>query len=155
MPSIHQWAKKQMETMKHKTQMTTRFSTKDKITLKQNVGTALDKSQGDQELEQKAMEILKNSHLQQNALKWLWTQTVVDITNTLHETAQMVLMDSNVSQDVRKKRGEGLKVLGEIFSSTDLIDQDPEQEGLEEVAFHAMLDTIWRQEKAARAHYKQ
>jgi hypothetical protein len=157
MPSINNWALKQIETMKDKTlSMTIKTSkTQENILLRQNVGTAVDKSDGDEQLEEVAKDILKKSFLQSNALKWLWTQTVVDITSTLHEVAQMVLNDRNVSPEVRKKRGEGLLVLGEIFQNVKGTGVEiPEQEGLEEVAFHAMLDTVWRQEKAARTQYE-
>jgi hypothetical protein len=156
MPSINKWANKQIETMKnHTVTMTTRTSqTQEKILLKQNIGTAVDKSNGDEQYEEVAKDILKRSFLQHNALKWLWTQTVVDITNTLHEVAQMVLHDQNVSPEVRKKRAEALSLLGDYFQNAKGAGAAiPEQEGLEEVAFHAMLDTVWRQEKAARTQY--
>ena len=102
------------------------------------------------------MDILKSSQLQANALQWLWTQTTVDVTNTVHEAARMVLHDRNVTDEVRKKRGEALLALGELFQAAERPsngEKIAEQEGYEEVAFHAMLDTIWRQEKASRAQY--
>jgi hypothetical protein len=78
---------------------------------------------------------------------------VVDITTTLHEVAQMVLYDQNVTADVRKKRGEALFAMGEIFQKAEGKNlPNAEQEGLEEVAFHSLLDTVWRQETASRQH---
>jgi hypothetical protein len=160
MPSISNWAKKQLETMKVGTrQVATKAKNvggdKENLTFTKSVGTAIDKSEGDADLEEVAKDILKKSFLQSNALKMLWTKTVVDITNTLHEVAQMVLHDQNVSTDTRKKRGEALAALGEIFQTAKGKELPiPEQEGLEEIAFHAMLDTVWRQETAARTQYE-
>jgi hypothetical protein len=77
----------------------------------------------------------------------------VDITNTLHEAAEMVLYDQNVSAEIRKKRGQGLQTLGEIFQTASKRHDIPniEQQEMEEIAFNAMLDTVWRQETKARA----
>jgi hypothetical protein len=124
----------------------------EKISFNQAVGTAVQISDGDTAVEEVAKEVLgRHVSLQEQALKLLWTQTVVDITSTLHEVAQMVLHDQNVAAGVRKLRGEGLLLLGGIFEKTKPREGSiPEQEGLEEVAFYAMLDTVWRQEAAAR-----
>ena len=89
-----------------------------------------------------------------NFLRSMWTTTVLDIANTLHEVTQMVLFDQSVDADIRRKRGEGLKLLGDIFSS------QPRPEGpnfamdgqlsYEEVAFAAMLETCVRKEQWSR-----
>jgi hypothetical protein len=158
MPSISKWAKRQVETTKVTTKIVSAKvknvgGDQERISFNKNVGTAIDKSVGDADLEEVALDILKKSHLQAKAIGMLWTQTVVDITTTLHEVAQMVLHDQNVTADVRKKRGEAMFAMGEIFQKAEGKSLPiPEQEGLEEVAFHAMLDTVWRQETASRQH---
>ena len=119
--------------------------------IEQNVGLAIDLAEGNALAEALAKDILRKSSLQATALKLLWQQTVVDITNTVHEAAQMVFYDRNVSNDVRRKRAEALECLGQIFKNDMGKDQPiPEQAGLEEVAFHAVLETVWRKELAAR-----
>ncbi len=87
-------------------------------------------------------------------LYMMWITTVVDITTTLHETAQMVLHDQSVDKDVRKRRAYGLNHLGEIFMACPA----PLEPGsgdakamYEEAAFAAMLETIKRKEEAAQA----
>jgi X-domain of DnaJ-containing len=66
----------------------------------------------------------------------------------------MVLNDQNVSIDVRKARAKALDCCGEIFQKAERSNQVPiaEQKELEQVAFHAMLDTVWRQEMNVRQH---
>jgi hypothetical protein len=156
MPSISRWAKKQSETMKFDTQ---RLSTNvkhvagdmERISFNQQVGSVIDKTEGDEDLELVGKQILKNA-LQNKVVRMLWQQTVVDITNTIHEAAQMVLHDQNVTAEIRKKRGQGLQTLGEIFQTAKKRDIPIiEQQEMEEIAFNAMLDTVWRQESAARA----
>lgn len=96
----------------------------------------------------------ESSTLQSTALEALWRQTVIDITTTVHQAAQMVLHDRNVSDQVRKKRGEALESLGTIFQEqAGQSSPIPEQAVLEQVAFHALLDTVWRNEVAARKDY--
>jgi hypothetical protein len=155
MPSISQWAKKQLQTIKVDTK---RLSTNvknvagdmDRMSLNHQVGSVMDKTQGDEDLEQVGKQVLRNA-LQNKVVRILWQQTVVDITNTIHEAALMVLHDQNVSAEIRKKRGQGLQVLGEIFQTAKKRDLPIiEQEEMEEIAFNAMLDTVWRQELAAR-----
>jgi hypothetical protein len=156
MPSISKWAQRQREVVKSHGEMVGRSikaigGDKERQSLEHNVGTAIDKSQGNALAEGLAKDILRKSALQAKALKILWQQTVVDITNTLHEAAQMVLHDRNVPNKVRKKRAEALECLGQIFQNENGKDKPiPEQAGLEEVAFHAMLETVWRKEMAAR-----
>ena len=80
----------------------------------------------------------------------LWSTTVVDLTNTLNETCQMVLFDSSASPSDRKKRAMALKEMGDIFA-TQLRPQGPNfamegQLSYEEVAFAAMLETTARKE---------
>jgi len=73
--------------------------------------------------------------------------------STVKEAAQMVLNDQSVTPDVRKKRAEALEVCGGIFEKATKCGDEQyssQQKELEKVAFHAMLDTVWRQEIAAR-----
>lgn len=95
-------------------------------------------------------EKLKQSELFRRMLDLLWAQTVVDITNTLHEAVQMVLMDQAQSVGVRKKRGEALAILGEIFEHVPRKQEVDEQKIMEEIAFFAMLDTVRREEESAQ-----
>lgn len=124
----------------------------DRLALKKNVEMAVDKSEGSRLAERRAKEILRESMLQDSALRVLWRQTVVDITSTVHEVCQMVLHDLNVSIETRQARAKGLEELGKIFEGAEVNVNlaPPEQESLEELAFHAMLDTVWRQEVSAR-----
>jgi hypothetical protein len=123
----------------------------ERISFNQQVGSVIDKTEGDEDLELVGKQILKNA-LQNKVVRMLWQQTVVDITNTIHEAAQMVLHDQNVTAEIRKKRGQGLQTLGEIFQTAKKRDIPIiEQQEMEEIAFNAMLDTVWRQESAARA----
>lgn len=157
MPAISKWAQKQLAEVKSRGEMVgqqinkTIGGDRDRQSLEENVRIAIEKSEGDARAEGLAKDILKKSALQSKALKLLWQQTVVDITNTVHEAVQMVLYDRNVSNDVRKKRAEALECLGEIFSNETGKDQPiPEEAGLQEVAFSAILETMWRKEKASR-----
>jgi hypothetical protein len=113
------------------------------------------KSQEEQARLQKEL----NEQLRGSLLKSMWTTTVLDITNTLHEAIQMVLFDLSVDPEIRRKRAEGLKLLGDIFSS------QPRPEGAnfamdgqlsyEEVAFAAMLETCVRKEQWSQRAYQQ
>jgi X-domain of DnaJ-containing len=160
MPSIRNWAKKQALCLKHGTKRNGKKiisvgGKKEELALHRNVGTAIEKSEGDEELEEVAMEVLKNSNLKQTAIDLLWQQTVLDITNTLHEAAQMVLHDQNVTPEIRKARAEGLEVIGVIFGTAQRpegVSAPEDQEELENVAFHAVLDTVWRQEMSSRSN---
>ena len=156
MPSISRWAKKQNEAMKSSTNKViekTRLigGNTDHREMHMHVSTAIEKSAGDEELEEVAMDALKKSNLQKTAMDLLWQQTVVDITSTVKEAAQMVLNDQSVTPDVRKARAKGLEVCGSIFEKAERNDEPCkyDEKELEEVAFHAMLDTVWRQEAAA------
>jgi hypothetical protein len=96
---------------------------------------------------------LKRSRLQKTALDWLWKQTVVDITNTIHECVQMVLNDHSVSPEIRKARAKALEACGGVFEKSRGTSGETvtkQQKELEMVAFHAILDTVWRQEMATR-----
>jgi hypothetical protein len=158
MPSISRWAKKQNEAMKLKT---TKVIKKSRLIggnienrkMHLLVGTAVEKSAGDEELEEVAMDALKKSNLQTIAMDLLWQQTLVDITSTVKEAAQMVLNDQSVTPAVRKARAEGLEVCGGIFEkaerASDPCTYDEKEKEVEQVAFHAMLNTVWMQEVAA------
>ena len=156
MPSISRWAKKQNKAMKLNTDKiieNTRLigGNIENREIHLQVSTAIEKSAGDEELEEVAMDALKKSNLHNTAMDLLWQQTVVDITSTVKEAAQMVLNDQSVAPTVRKARAEGLEVCGGIFEkserNTDRCTYN--ERGLEQVAFHAMLNTVWMQELTA------
>mmetsp|Transcript_8455 Transcript_8455/g.18230 ORF Transcript_8455/g.18230 Transcript_8455/m.18230 type:complete len:554 (+) Transcript_8455:210-1871(+) len=158
MPSISRWAKKQSKAMKLNKKMigkTLRIGGNvENRELHWHVGTAIEKSVGDKELKELAMEALKKSHLQQTSIELLWQQTVVDITTAVKEAAQMVLNDLGVPPEVRKARAKGLEVCGGIFEKVERNGNDDgsayDEKELEQVAFHAMLNTVWRQEAARK-----
>mmetsp|Transcript_52860 Transcript_52860/g.128193 ORF Transcript_52860/g.128193 Transcript_52860/m.128193 type:complete len:549 (-) Transcript_52860:1501-3147(-) len=159
MPNISAWAKKRrvdidVSTKKVSQKVTEVGGNKKQLAIQKNVGTAIDKAGGDDELQEVAMDVLRKSHLQETAVDLLWQQTVVDITSTIHEAASMVLNDQNASIDVRKARANALNCCGEIFQNAERSNQlaASEQKELEQVAFHAMLDTVWRQEMNVRQH---
>lgn len=88
-----------------------------------------------------------------DVLEMLWTRTVVDVINTIHEACQMVLFDADLNDETRKLRGEGLEVLGEIFQNADYgqsTETEESEASYEEIAFYAVLDTIRKQEIASR-----
>mmetsp|Transcript_62736 Transcript_62736/g.127825 ORF Transcript_62736/g.127825 Transcript_62736/m.127825 type:complete len:543 (-) Transcript_62736:1410-3038(-) len=156
MPSISRWATKNSNAMMLRTNQaieTTRsmVGNADRRKMHLNVSTAIEKSAGDEELENMAMESLKKSKLQKNSMDYLWQETVLDITSTVKEAAQMVLNDQNVSPITRKARAEALEICGGLFENSERSD-DPctyDEKRLEQIAFHAMLSTVWKQEKSA------
>ncbi|KAG7348343.1 DnaJ protein [Nitzschia inconspicua] len=158
MPSISDWARKHSEGFRLSTEklahkVSNMGGDKDKVSLHQHVATAIEKSEGDSDLEDLAMDALKKSRLHKTALNLLWKQTVVDITSTIHESAQMVLNDHSVPSDIRKRRAKALEACGGIFEKAVRAsgEQAPsQQEELEKVAFNAMLNTVWQQEMATR-----
>jgi len=89
-----------------------------------------------------------------SVLKLMWATTVVDVTNTLHETCQMVFFDQSVDVNTRKARAEAVRTMGDIFAETAAT--HPKEEKCneakrlyEDAAFGAMLETIARKEEAA------
>jgi hypothetical protein len=67
----------------------------------------------------------------------------------------MVLNDQNVSREVRKARAKGLEEYGRIFEKSKRRDGEnipAQQQELQTVAFHAVLDTVWKQEMNARGN---
>jgi len=85
-------------------------------------------------------------------LKVMWTTTIVDMTVTLHEAAQMVLFDKSVDKETRIKRAQGLKALGEVFTASPEVKKEGEEDAAklyEEAAFAAMLETLKRKDEAA------
>lgn len=156
LPSVSNWSKKQLETMRHTSRVNTAKALTlagdmDKMTLEAAVKeSALHSAMTDDE--RKVTEKILNEQVGEQFLQFMWKTTVVDITNTIHEAAQMVLYDQSVSVDTRKKRGLALKLLGELFMAQPVpegpnFDRDGQQ-SYEEVAFSAMLETIMRKEKS-------
>jgi len=102
--------------------------------------------------ERKAIEEKLQKDSVQFVLQVMWTTTVVDMTVTLHETAQMVLFDKSVDKDTRLKRANGLQELGKIFSASPEVVKEGQEDVTriyEEAAFAAMLETIKRKDEAA------
>ena len=85
-------------------------------------------------------------------LKLLWTTTVIDITNTISETCQMVFFDNSVEPSIRKQRAIVIQQLGAIFLQAAKEHQEhtkkPAHHLLEEASMAAMLETIRRNETA-------
>mmetsp|Transcript_5696 Transcript_5696/g.11120 ORF Transcript_5696/g.11120 Transcript_5696/m.11120 type:complete len:549 (-) Transcript_5696:111-1757(-) len=158
MPSIAKWAKGQYAHMQRsgdtsKAKREGLVAGMKMMTTQQNAERELAEAKTDEERKEKqaAMEDAQVTGM----LNIMWTTTVVDITTTLHEVAQMVLHDQSVSKYVRKRRGYGLKHLGEIFMacSTPMESDQPEdaKKLYEEAAFAAMLETVRRKEEAMRS----
>eukprot|EP00531_Pseudo-nitzschia_arenysensis_P002073 CAMPEP_0116122510 /NCGR_PEP_ID=MMETSP0329-20121206/4253_1 /TAXON_ID=697910 /ORGANISM="Pseudo-nitzschia arenysensis, Strain B593" /LENGTH=541 /DNA_ID=CAMNT_0003616363 /DNA_START=113 /DNA_END=1735 /DNA_ORIENTATION=- len=150
MPSMSRWARKETESLKFRTNNVVEQAqliggNAEKREMHLQVSTAVEKSAGDGELEELAMDALKRSMLRKTALDLLWQQTVVDITSTVKEAAQMVLNDQSVTPAVRKERAEALEACGSVFEKAKrkVDTHNFDEEGLENVAFHAMLNTVW------------
>lgn len=153
MPSIGSWAKGRQAKMaksgdKNKNQVETMKAGMTLMQMQQKAQAEMEKA-GTEE-EKKAIEERLQKEMSASLLNVMWTTTVVDITNTLHETCQMVLFDKSVDKETRERRAHGLKALGEVFEGCP----EPEQEAgvdaarlYEEAAFAAMLETIKRKEE--------
>mmetsp|Transcript_24908 Transcript_24908/g.52201 ORF Transcript_24908/g.52201 Transcript_24908/m.52201 type:complete len:542 (+) Transcript_24908:105-1730(+) len=157
MPSIAKWAKGHAASMER--QGETSKAKRDglvagmkMVTMQQTAAKDIAAATTDEERKAKMDEM--EEKMTTGMLGVMWTTTVVDITTTLHEVAQMVLFDQSVDRDTRKRRGFGLKHLGEIFMAVS-----PSGEGVpanaktlyEDAAFAAMLETIKRKEEASQA----
>ncbi|KAI2508257.1 hypothetical protein MHU86_6186 [Fragilaria crotonensis] len=162
LPGMTAWAKKQQADLK-KTAETSAFKVSRVVgdTDLQTVRAAISSSDFAYKSPEEQAQLQKelNEQLRATLLRSMWTTTVLDITNTLHEAIQMVLFDLSVDPEIRRKRAEGLKLLGEIFNS------QPRPEGpnfamdgqlsYEEVAFAAMLETCVRKEQWSQHAYQQ
>lgn len=159
LPSVANWAKKQLETMKHVMHTEAGKAAAlagdfDKMVLESAVKKSdimYDETMTDQE--RNAMEDSLRAKVGDHFLHYMWKTTVVDITNTIHEAAQIVLHDQSVLASIRKKRGLALQLLGEIFIAQPALTGSPSfdrdgQKSYEEVAFSAILETIVRKEKS-------
>jgi len=159
LPSVANWAKKQLETMKHVMHTEAGKAAAlagdfDKMVLESAVKKSdimYDETMTDQE--RNAMEDSLRAKVGDHFLHYMWKTTVVDITNTIHEAAQIVLHDQSVLASIRKKRGLALQLLGEIFIAQPALTGSPSfdrdgQKSYEEVAFSAIVETIVRKEKS-------
>mmetsp|Transcript_39536 Transcript_39536/g.83122 ORF Transcript_39536/g.83122 Transcript_39536/m.83122 type:complete len:546 (-) Transcript_39536:70-1707(-) len=158
MPSIAKWAKGHYAKMEktadtNKAKRDGLMAGMKMMTLQQKAEQELAAAKTEEERKAKQAEL-------EQAQVWgmlnvMWTTTVVDISTTLHEAAQMVLHDQSVDKDTRKRRAYGLKHIGEIFMAckAPLESGQPEdaKKLYEEAAFAAMLETIKRKEEAAQA----
>lgn len=122
------------------------------------IKTALEKEYNECQTEEgkKAVEAKMEEATGTSLLKILWYTTVVDITNTLYETCQMVCNDQSVDKTTREKRGHGLKALGEIWMECPVPEGASEEEKdfktlYEAAAFAAMVETLKRKEEASQA----
>ena len=151
------WAKKQYASLKENTEsgafkVSRVAGDSDKLAVRNAVNSSDFCNKPKEEQDELQKELAQQ--VRGNFLRTMWTTTVLDIANTLHEAAQMVLFDQSVDKETRLLRGEGLKLLGEIFSA------QPRPEGpnftmdgqlaYEEVAFAAMLETCVHKEQWRR-----
>jgi len=156
MPSIAKWGKAQYAKMEQSAD-----STKNKrdglvagmkmMTLQQKAAQDMENAKTDEE-RKKIQTEMENAQVV-GMLSIMWITTVVDITSTLHEVAQMVLHDVSVDKDTRLRRGHGLKKMGEIFmdckTPTESVQPEDAKKLYEEAAMAAMLETIKRKEEEA------
>lgn len=156
MPSITKWAKGQYAHMEKSADGTKAkreglMAGMKMMSAQQKAAQELAEAKTDAERQEKQKEI---EELQVTGmLNVMWTTTVVDITTTLHEAAQMVLHDQSVDKDTRKRRAYGLKHLGEIFMACKAASEsgqpDDAQKLYEDAAMAAMIETIKRKEEDA------
>lgn len=105
--------------------------------------------------EKQAIKEKMESEMASTLLQIMWTTTVVDITSTLWEVAQMIFFDQSVDKETRMKRADGLKNLGQIFMDCPppptVAGEEVKgaQKLYEEAAFAAMLETVQRNDQAA------
>jgi len=155
MPSIGKWAKNRRARMKaHRDKANTRFegfkAGMDLSAAQAELEAEYTKATTDEERDAVAQKMKDN--VMHTLLKIMWTTTAVDVTSTIHETVQMVLYDQSVDKDTRKKRGQGLVVLGETFEECKASTADEKKDDktlYEEAAFAAMLETIKKKEESA------
>jgi len=85
----------------------------------------------------------------------MWNITVIDICSTLHEVVFKVLSDKSVEDDIRTKRAQAVKALGEIFEqqkSTKLSKDMRSVRGLyQSAAQDAMEETLKKKREETHA----
>jgi len=164
MPGIGKWASKNGVFFKRK-------SNNRKLTIgAMKDGLALSKLDNEKEeilnsaaTEEEIKEITKQYQAKsvEFYLKMMWTVTAVDVAATLHETCQMMLFDKSKNtfdesipkkeqKALRKKRGQALERLGEIFTTIPVAESEIKKnstELYEEAAVAAMLETVKRKEE--------
>ena len=161
MPSMAAWAKNQQAKMersrdKQQNKMDTLKTGMDMMSLQQKLQQEMENAKTDEE--KKAVEVKMEQAMSETLLKIMWTTTSVDIANTLHEVVQLVVFDQSVDKEIRKKRADGIKNLGEIFMGCPAPEGEDASETdakklYEEAAFAAMLETIKKKEEAQqKAH---
>lgn len=158
-PSISRWATKEKAKMEagseaQKNKMETLKAGMAMMKIKIELDKEYNECKTDEE--KKAVEAKMEEATGTSLLKILWYTAVVDITNTLYETCQMVCNDQSLDKTSREKRGHGLKALGEIWMECPVPEGASEAEKdaktlYEEAAFAAMLETIKRKEEASQA----
>merc|ERR1712194_746245 len=153
LPSISKWASSHSARMKSqqavgKTAIDGITTGMDMMAVQAKYEKKMKEATTDEEREAATNEMEKAAS--ENLLKVLWTTTVVDITSTLHEVAQMVFFDESVDKKTRKLRGYGLKALGDTFMDCPAPENSEEMDAkavYEEAAFNAMLETMKRKDE--------
>lgn len=154
LPSISKWASAHSARMKSqqaagKTAIDGISTGMDMMAVQQEYEKKTKEAKNDEEREAATKEMEKAAS--ENLLKVLWTTTVVDITSTLHEVAQMVFFDESVDKKTRKLRGHSLKALGDTFMDCPTPENAEEMNAkavYEEAAFNAMLETMKRKDES-------
>lgn len=83
-------------------------------------------------------------------LNVVWRTTVIDITITIHEACQMVFFDKSMDKNTRKKRGEGVRALREVFLAVPAPEGESEDHDYwAQAAFNAALETVKHKEETA------
>ena len=95
------------------------------------------------------------ARLGSSVLNALWATTVIDVSQTLHETIKMVLFDQDKSPETRKIMAEGLESLGQVMLDVDNVqpstDAQKEQSDHERLAFYGVLEAVYSNDVAAYA----
>ena len=158
MPSISNWAKGRYAQMEKsgdtsKAKRDGLMAGMKMMTMQQKAAQDLAEAKTDEERRERQAAMAQAQVF--GMLNVMWTTTVVDITSTLHEVAQMVLHDQSVDKDTRKRRAYGLKHLGEIFMACKTPTESDQPEDAkklyEEAAMAALLETIKRKEEESHA----
>lgn len=157
MPSIRRWAKKQQVELEEAGKLTLERVSAFVVgnakvdALKEEVNSTLELANTESERRSITGELYEI--VGEDFLEILWTRTTVDVTSTIHEASQMVLFDLDLNDETRKKRGQGLELLGRIFQdathepSEEIVSQ---QAAFEKVAFYAIVDIVRNHEIATR-----
>ena len=157
MPGISKWAEAAYASMKRgQDRFMAAMDTTSAAVEVASKGTIMAQKQKQQGLASKDKEKQFEEEMFPSVMKLMWATTVVDVTNTLHETCQMVFFDQSVDVNTRKARAEAVRVMGDIFAAAaaahpklDTQCNEQAKRLYEDAAFGAMLETIARKEEAS------